>query len=162
MIKKRCSYRVTRADGALRITLEGEIDHHSAVNIRGRIDAQIEGLHPQKTVMDLSGIEFMDSSGLGLIMGRYALMQKLGGAFAVKNPNPRIVKIFELAGLEKIVSIERSESEPEVKPHRSASRKRRKSKGRGVRNENQKELGVNPSLFMGLFICATKPVGSSK
>ena len=137
MTNKSCDVEIKESEGMLEIVLRGEIDHHSAVNIRGRIDAQIEGLHPQKTVMDLSGIEFMDSSGLGLIMGRYALMRKLGGAFAVKNPNPRIVKIFELAGLEKIVSIERSESEPEVKPHRSASRKRRKSKGRGVRNENK-------------------------
>jgi stage II sporulation protein AA (anti-sigma F factor antagonist) len=48
----------------------------------------------------------MDSSGLGLIMGRYTLMQKMGGEFCVRNPNERIVKIFRLAGLERMVRVE--------------------------------------------------------
>jgi hypothetical protein len=64
-------------------------------------------------------------------------MQKIGGDLSVKNPNPRIVKIFELAGLERIVQIERSEIQLTEKSRHSTSRKRRKSKGRGVRNENK-------------------------
>ena len=57
-------------------------------------------------MLDLAEIEFMDSSGLGLIMGRYALMKSLGGELSVQNPNPRLVKIFELAGLGRIIQIE--------------------------------------------------------
>ena len=54
----------------------------------------------------MSEIDFMDSSGIGLIMGRYALMERLGGEFTVSNPNDRIVKIFKLAGLDRFVRLE--------------------------------------------------------
>ena len=54
----------------------------------------------------LSKIDFMDSSGIGLIMGRYARMQKLGGALKIKDPSERVERICRLAGLERIVSIE--------------------------------------------------------
>ena len=57
----------------------------------------------------MSEIDFMDSSGLGLIMGRYALMQRIGGDLIVRSPNERILKIFKLAGLERIIKIEDGE-----------------------------------------------------
>lgn len=106
MIKKRCLYEVKREEGIITVILHGEIDHHSAVGIRGEIDALIYEERPKKTVLDMSDIDFMDSSGLGLIMGRYALMQKTGGEFALRSPNARIKKIFDLAGLERIIKIE--------------------------------------------------------
>ena len=70
---------------------------------RSSIDAKIYELRPRELVLDLSSIDFMDSSGLGLVMGRYALMQKLGGELFVINPSERALKIFELAGLCKII-----------------------------------------------------------
>ena len=115
MIKeeKKFSYKVE--DGVLEIKLVGEIDHHSAVGVRSDIDELIFELRPQKVVLNLSEISFMDSSGLGLIMGRYALMQKLGGGFSVANPNDRVVRIFELAGLGRIIRIE-NETESGILP----------------------------------------------
>jgi stage II sporulation protein AA (anti-sigma F factor antagonist) len=62
-----------------------------------------------RVILDLSGIAFMDSSGLGFVMGRYSLMQKLGGELILERPNERVVRIFELAGLERIVKIEKEE-----------------------------------------------------
>ena len=109
MIKKRCSYRVTRADGGLRITLEGEIDHHSAVSVRSEIDTVIYEERPDRVFFDMSEIDFMDSSGLGLIMGRYALMQRIGGELCLKSPNERVMKILKLAGLDRIIKIEEGE-----------------------------------------------------
>ncbi|MBQ8140759.1 MAG: anti-sigma factor antagonist [Clostridia bacterium] len=106
MIKKTCLYETKNEDGVLTVTLRGEIDHHSAVSVRSDIDALIYESRPRKTVLDLSQIEFMDSSGLGLIMGRYALMERMGGVLTLKNPNERVVKIFELAGLGRIIKIE--------------------------------------------------------
>ena len=117
MTGKNCELDMKEAEGTLEVKLCGEIDHHSAVIVRTEIDARISQICPQKTVIDLSGIEFMDSSGLGLIMGRYALMQKLGGKLSVKDPNERIVRIFELAGLDKIVSIEREKGADRPTPH---------------------------------------------
>ena len=92
----------------LKIKLRGEIDHHSAVAVRSAIDEMIRQKRPQKLVVDMSAIELMDSSGLGLIMGRYALMKELGGETVVLDPSPRVEKIMGLAGLERIVKVEYS------------------------------------------------------
>ena len=88
--------------------LSGEIDHHSAVAVRSEIDEEISLRRPKRTVLDLSEIDFMDSSGLGLIMGRYALMQKFGGAFSISKPSDRVMRGFELSGLGRIIRIEKS------------------------------------------------------
>ena len=103
--KKGCRFDCEFSEGILNIKLNGEIDHHSAVSVRSEIDAKIYEQRPKSLVMDLSSIDFMDSSGLGLIMGRYALMQKLGGEFCIENPSERALKIFELAGLGRIIKI---------------------------------------------------------
>ena len=90
----------------LKIKLRGEIDHHSAVAVRSAIDDMIKMKKPIKLVIDMSAIELMDSSGLGLIMGRYALMKEVGGQTVVLDPSPRVEKIMSLAGLERIVKVE--------------------------------------------------------
>ncbi len=91
------------------IRLSGEIDHHSALSMRAAADELIYRHRPLSLAIDLSGIEFMDSSGLGFIMGRYALLKKLGGEIVLLDPNERVDKIISLAGLERIISIERTE-----------------------------------------------------
>lgn len=111
MTKSNCRYESRFENGVLEFRLLGEIDHHVAVNVRTEMDAEICRLRPQKVILELGNIEFMDSSGLGLIMGRYSLMQKLGGELALRDPNERIVKIFELAGLSRIVRIEKGSEE---------------------------------------------------
>lgn len=108
MIKeeKRFSYKIN--DGILEIKLTGEIDHHSAVNVRSEIDALIFDYRPKKVVLDLSEISFMDSSGLGLIMGRYALVKDFGGTFTLRAPTVAVMKILSLAGMERMIKIEKS------------------------------------------------------
>lgn len=107
MIKRKCLYDTNFENGVLEVRLHGEIDHHTAVSVRTGIDEMICLQKPRKTVLDLSEIDFMDSSGLGLIMGRYALMQRIGGELSVKNLSERVMKIFELAGLGRIIKIEK-------------------------------------------------------
>ncbi len=106
MTNRNCKFETVIDSGVLTVALRGEIDHHNAVSVRGEIDDLICREKPRKTVLDLGYIDFMDSSGLGLIMGRYALMQRLGGELTLKNPNERILKIFELAGLGRIIKME--------------------------------------------------------
>ena len=113
MLKKNCFLELCEDGEILLVRISGEIDHHSAVRVRTEIDERIALTRPQKTIMDLSAIDFMDSSGLGLIMGRYMKMQAIGGTLTLREPNERVLKIFKLAGLEKIVNIERNESEDE-------------------------------------------------
>ncbi len=106
MAKNNCNLQINCENGILNAKLCGELDHHGAVAVRSLIDAEITRQMPKKAVLELSELDFMDSSGLGLIMGRYALSERLGVEFCVCNPNERIVKIFRLAGLERMVKIE--------------------------------------------------------
>ena len=92
-------------DGVLRVAIVGEINHHSAVFVRQEIDEKIQELRPQNLVLDLADTPFMDSSGLGLIMGRYQRMQELGGTLAIANPGAEHKKLIKLAGLNKLVKI---------------------------------------------------------
>ncbi|MBQ8207547.1 MAG: anti-sigma factor antagonist [Clostridia bacterium] len=89
------------------VVLSGEIDHHSAVSVRHEIDDMLMFTRPKKLIIDLSCVDFMDSSGLGLIMGRYSLMEKLGGETVIRNPSERVKKILSLAGMERIIRIEK-------------------------------------------------------
>ncbi len=91
----------------LTLCVSGEIDHHSAKAIRAKADAAILAGHPAVIRLDLSQVSFMDSSGLGLIMGRYALASDIGAAISVLNPTDAVARIILMAGLEKIVPIER-------------------------------------------------------
>lgn len=90
----------------LTVILRGEIDHHSAVKLRGNIDDLILKKRPKILVLDLGDIDFMDSSGLGLIMGRYQKMNGMGGELVVKNPSKSALKICQLAGLGRLIKIE--------------------------------------------------------
>ena len=106
MIKSNHAFHAEFCDGVLRVGLEGEIDHHSAVATRGEIDRLIYENRPKRLELELSRIGFMDSSGLGLVMGRYALMRDLGGEITVLNPSPAILRIFKLAGMDRLIPFE--------------------------------------------------------
>lgn len=108
MIKTGGKLVHSEENGCLTLKLGGEIDHHSALSLRQSADELIYRYRPERVVLDLSEIEFMDSSGLGFIMGRYALQKKLGGEIMLLDPNVRIRKIIALAGLERIIKIERT------------------------------------------------------
>ena len=92
----------------LKIQLRGEIDHHSAVAVRTSIDDMIRTRRPKTLVIDMSAVDFMDSSGLGLIMGRYTAMQSIGGELCVLDPSPATERIMSLAGMERIITVRRS------------------------------------------------------
>lgn len=90
----------------LLVAVRGEIDHHTAVSIRTGIDARLFERRPSRLILDLSAVTFMDSSGLGLIMGRFGVMRELGGSVCVRDPSPETRSILTLAGMERMVQIE--------------------------------------------------------
>ena len=110
MIRDNSSYDSEYSGGLLVIRIKGEIDHHSAVGMRQGIDAEIVERRPEKLIMDLSSVNFMDSSGLGLILGRYSAVRQVGGELVVVNPNKGVMKILKLAGTERIIKIEMIEN----------------------------------------------------
>ena len=97
--------RCLESDGSLTIYLEGDIDHHSAQTIRCRIDTKLFLTRPRELVLDLSRVNFMDSAGLGLILGRFTKASELGVGFRLINPNRHIQKILDLAGMERLIPI---------------------------------------------------------
>ena len=86
--------------GAAVARLSGEIDHHNAKDLRSQLDKYIISTQPRELVMDFKNITFMDSSGIGLIMGRTKLMGECGGS-----PQPYIKRVLRLSGIERIVKI---------------------------------------------------------
>ena len=84
----------------------GDIDHHSAKSVRERIDSEIFEKKPILILLDLSAVEFMDSSGLGLILGRYNVASDLGAEFRIIKPSPSVSKILDLAGIKRLMKIE--------------------------------------------------------
>lgn len=90
------------------VTIEGDIDHHSAKYIREQIDTAIFYCRPKETVMELGGVSFMDSSGLGLILGRLTRIRELGGKLILSNPTEQTEKILGLAGIGGMIEIVRA------------------------------------------------------
>lgn len=86
--------------------LAGELDHHTAKEMRESIDAAIELNMPTLVVLDFKDITFMDSSGIGLVMGRYRLLQKMGADLHITGTPPNIYKVFRLSGIEKLAKLE--------------------------------------------------------
>ena len=91
-----------REESTLIARLSGELDHHAAGDIRERIDAAALSCRCRLLVLDFSGISFMDSSGIGLIMGRYRLMLSLGGQLRLQGAGQRLERMIRLAGLDKL------------------------------------------------------------
>ena len=88
---------------ALTVRLTGELDHRAADALRGELDGLIDRAGARRLVLDLSGLEFMDSSGVGLIIGRYKRMKRRGGSVAVAGVGPGIDKVLRVSGLYQIV-----------------------------------------------------------
>ena len=97
---------INMQNDAMICMIGGDIDHHSARTIRMRIDEDLQSIRPRLLVLDLSSVSFMDSSGLGLILGRYTKAVELGILFKVQNPTPQIKRILDLAGTERLIKIE--------------------------------------------------------
>ena len=89
--------------------LEGELDHHTAPTVRMEIDEAIQLNKPKTLKLDFADVTFMDSSGIGLVMGRFRTIQPFGGKLIVSNLSPQVYKIMRLAGLEKIAKLSKRE-----------------------------------------------------
>lgn len=105
MIHTDYGYDARSRDRLLLVRLYGEIDHHSAVALREDLDALLMRERPLRLVFDLSRVDFMDSAGLGLLMGRYRLIKELGGVVAIERPCERVLRILRLAGMERFFEI---------------------------------------------------------
>ena len=92
------------------VYLTGELDHHSVKEIREAIDKSLSINKPRHLILDFKNVGFMDSSGIGLVMGRYRTLMSFKGTLEVRNVNKQTKKLFELAGIGSIAIIKEAKS----------------------------------------------------
>jgi len=92
-----------KEDKQLIFKMDEEIDECTAQKIRRKLDNEIERYMPKEIIFDFNNVSFMDSAGIGLIIGRYKLANMLGGKVQVANLTTPVRKIFEMSGIQKII-----------------------------------------------------------
>lgn len=96
---------------ALVCSLQGELDHHSAAYVREELEGRFSASGMRNLIFDLSRLRFMDSSGLGILIGRYKTVSALGGQTRIAAPSKEADKLLSLAGIYKIIPVYATVSE---------------------------------------------------
>ena len=94
-----------KEDKKLTFKLTEDIDQHTVEKVRRKMDNEIKGYIPRKVVFDFSNISFMDSAGIGMVLGRYKLAKMLNGNLEIINVNRSMKKIFDMSGVSRIIDI---------------------------------------------------------
>ena len=95
--------RLEMLQSTLVVKIAGEIDHHSAGQIRETIDSEIERKRVKNLVFDFDRVTFMDSSGIGVIIGRYKQVRAQGGKTLIIRAKPQVERLLEISGIKKII-----------------------------------------------------------
>ena len=85
------------------VRITGELDHCSSQSIRRELDQLIADPGVKKLVLDVKQMTFMDSSGIGVILGRYRTLRQRGGSVTMKNMNRQVEKVFLLSGMNQLI-----------------------------------------------------------
>lgn len=93
----------------LTLTLRGELDHHGAKEVMQKLEWELDSVLPVKLTLDFSGVSFMDSSGIAVVMRALKRMRAMGGSAAIKNVPPQAKKVFTAAGVFRIILLEEGE-----------------------------------------------------
>lgn len=93
-----------KIDDKVIVDLIGELDHHNAEEVRAKIDDRIEQDNIKKLILNFKNVTFMDSSGIGAVVGRYKKITSKGGALCVSDVNRGVYRVFQLSGLFKIIN----------------------------------------------------------
>lgn len=91
------------------VRLRGELDHHTADVVRYKMEEALLKGNVDHVILSLKHLQFMDSSGIGVILGRYKQVKSKGGKMVVCDVNPNVHRLFELSGLFKILTVHDSE-----------------------------------------------------
>ncbi|KIL48988.1 anti-sigma F factor antagonist [Jeotgalibacillus alimentarius] len=104
-----CNVEAEVKGNVLLLRMSGELDHHEVGPIRKELIELMEKESIRHMILNLANLEFMDSSGLGLILGRYKHLQKIGGNMVLCAATPAVKRLFEMSGMYKILIVELSE-----------------------------------------------------
>lgn len=100
-------------DKLLNLEIDEEIDHHKAEILRRNADYEIQRRNPKRVILDFNNVYFMDSAGIGMVIGRYKTASMIGAKIEMKNVKPNIRKIFDMTGVLKIIPIVEEEHKNE-------------------------------------------------
>ena len=103
-----------KEDKSLIFVLTEDVDQHTSEKIRRKMDNEIKRYIPRKVIFDFSNISFMDSAGIGMVLGRYKLAQMLDGELEIINVNKSMKKIFDMSGVSRIINIIEEEKNERV------------------------------------------------
>ena len=92
-------------DKTIVFKITDEIDEHSVQKLRRKFDYEIERYLPKKIIFDFDSVSFMDSAGIGLIIGRYKFAKMLGANLELCNLTGTVRKIFEMSGILKLIPV---------------------------------------------------------
>lgn len=98
-----------KEDKVLLFKITEELDHHAVEKLRRKADYEIEKYIPRKVIFDFNNVTFMDSAGIGLILGRYKNISILGGTLEVTNVTDTVNKILIMSGINKVININKEE-----------------------------------------------------
>lgn len=87
------------------VKINAELDHHAATEIRKSVDSRIKSSNAVNVIFDFSKVDFMDSSGIGVIMGRYKMTKILGGKVVIFGAKKNVRRIIEMSGIDKLVDV---------------------------------------------------------
>ena len=96
---------VTRTDRQIVVTLRGDVDVYSSAQLREELTSLIDD-GPDAVVLDLAGLDFLDSTGLGVLVGAQKRLVQRGGELILRAPRPGARKVFEITGLDKVFVVE--------------------------------------------------------
>lgn len=100
-------------DKLLNLEIDEEIDHYRAEILRRNADYEIQRRNPKRVILDFNNVYFMDSAGIGMVIGRYKTASMIGAKIEMKNVKPNIRKIFDMTGVLKIIPIVEEEHKNE-------------------------------------------------
>jgi stage II sporulation protein AA (anti-sigma F factor antagonist) len=103
----------TKRDRNIIISLEGEIDHHAADALKYKIDREYDRSRAKNIIFDFGKVEFMDSSGIGMIIGRYKNVERQGGEVRAVCSNAAVRRIIEVSGLGRLIKCYNSTDDAE-------------------------------------------------
>ncbi len=96
---------------SLVVRVRGELDHHSAARVRQAVDSLLARGVARNLVLNLQGLSFMDSSGVGVILGRYRLVREKGGRMALCRVPEAVRRVLHISGVPKVIPVEESEEQ---------------------------------------------------
>ncbi|SKA88296.1 anti-anti-sigma regulatory factor, SpoIIAA [Clostridium sp. USBA 49] len=94
-----------KQDEKLIVHMSGELDHHSAEEVRNKIDDRLDRDNIEKLILDFTNVTFMDSSGIGVVIGRYKKLSMKKGEVCITNVNNSVKRVFDLSGMFKIIKL---------------------------------------------------------